>query len=133
MAPMGWQVLAGLMVRAVRSLISFGVCLSNMTCIGFLISSTWRRGDAAGGWSRPYKILFAGVFGGQFGALLPGGLQILPDLAVHHAVDFPVEVDGALETGVRAAVVVAVELLAGMPLFWMTYFSLMPAQKMAGL
>ena len=29
-APMGWQVLAGLMVKALRSVTSIGVCLSNM-------------------------------------------------------------------------------------------------------
>jgi hypothetical protein len=30
MAPMGWQVLAGLMVKALRSVISFGVCRSSI-------------------------------------------------------------------------------------------------------
>ena len=29
-APMGWQVLAGLIVKALRSVISLGVCLSSM-------------------------------------------------------------------------------------------------------
>jgi hypothetical protein len=30
MAPMGWQVLAGLMVKALRSVISLGVCRNNI-------------------------------------------------------------------------------------------------------
>ena len=30
MAPMGWQVLAGLIVKALRSVISFEVCRSNI-------------------------------------------------------------------------------------------------------
>src|SRR5208337_3504404 len=56
---------------------------------------------------------FPGVFGGQFGILLPGGLQILPDLAIDHAVDLPVEVDGADKAGIGAAGVIAVQLLHG--------------------
>ena len=38
--PMGWQVLAGLMVKAECSLISLGVCLSNMA-----LSSVFHSGD----------------------------------------------------------------------------------------
>jgi hypothetical protein len=30
MAPMGWQVLAGLMVKALRFVISFGVCRNSI-------------------------------------------------------------------------------------------------------
>jgi hypothetical protein len=30
MAPMGWQVLAGLIIKALRSLISFGVCRNSI-------------------------------------------------------------------------------------------------------
>ncbi len=56
---------------------------------------------------------FPGIFGSQFGILLPGRLQVLPHLAVDHAVDLPVEVDGAFKAGIRSAIVVAVELLHG--------------------
>ena len=94
MAPMGWQVLAGFMVKALRWLISFGVCRSNMNR-SFLDGSV------------------AGVFGRQFGVFLPGCFEILPDLAVDHTVNLSVEIDGSPEAGVRTAGIVAVELLHG--------------------
>ncbi len=45
--------------------------------------------------------------------LLPGRRDHLPDPGVDQAVDLAVEVDRALESGVGAAVVVVVQLLAG--------------------
>ncbi len=98
MAPMGWQVFAGFMVNALRSLISVGVCRSNMNR-SFLKSS------------------IAGVFGRQFGVFLPGRFEILPDLAVDHTVNLSVEIDGSPEAGVWAAGIVAVELFHGDSLF----------------
>jgi len=63
MAPIGWQS-CRLMVKAERSVNSFGVCLSNMTLSSILI----RGGEPP---------LIPRIFGSQFRILLPGRLEIL--------------------------------------------------------
>src|SRR5271157_1102124 len=88
-APMGMQVFAGLIVRALRSTTSAGVCFKSM--ISLLDGSR-------GGWSR--------LFG------LPRRLDQFPDAGVHQAVDLAVEVGRPREAGIRAADVVVVQLLA---------------------
>lgn len=114
MAPIGWQVLAGLIIKAVRSVISVGVCRNSIVvasymyrflgCIDMSIQPKKHL-------SKTNRDLFPGVSPGKFGVFLPGSLHVAPDLAVNQSINLTIEIDRSLEPGVRTARIVAVQLL----------------------
>src|ERR1035437_8135578 len=91
---MGWQVLAGVMVRAVRS--ATGRVVESSMRGPFLELSPLRKRS-----------------GGRLGGDVPRGSDEAPHVRVDHAVDLEVEVHRSAESRVGAAVVVVVQLLAG--------------------
>src|ERR1039457_716941 len=130
MAPIGWQVFAGLMVKAERSATSAVVCrrsivfppvvvrslLSDASGISLRLvhpraaRTSELRSDAQGGALCPS--LARDRFRLEFFRCFPRRPGVRQNLRVHHSIDLPIEVDRTLEAGVGPAVIVVVKLLA---------------------
>ena len=113
MAPIGWQVLAGLTVRASRSATSAVVCRKSMVGFFFGLDVPCSRLLIHSPRTCCTNSLHErGVERGPF-LLFPRRRDERPDARVDQTVDLAVEIDRPLEAGIRTAVVVAVQLLAG--------------------
>ena len=87
---------------------------AELTCLRFAGSASvpTRRSDRRlSPFIRATSGSICSVPGGQFGMLLPGRLEVTPDLAVDHTVDLLIKINGAFESGIGAAIVITVKLL----------------------